>query len=98
MDFIDTLQQKAFLGREFLTWLWFKSETTNNRIETTGGGQIQVIFLDRMTLMSSDTDKPQTVSLRGEFNEFQEGLTALREGRKVEEARVSIRHGDCDGG
>ena len=54
MDFLDILREKAFLGREFLTWLWFKSEQTGGAIELPGQKVIEVIFLDRMTLDLSD--------------------------------------------
>lgn len=96
MDFLDILREKAFLGREFLTWLWFKSEQTGGRIELSAQKVIEVIFLDRMTLDLSDADTPQTVSLRGEHSELREGLAALKEGKKIEEARISLRSGNND--
>ena len=96
MDFLDILREKAFLGREFLTWLWFKSEQTGGRIELSGQKVIEVIFLDRMTLDLSDAETPQTVALKGEHSELREGLAALKEGKKIEEARISIRSGSDD--
>ncbi len=96
MDFLDILKQKAFLGREFLTWLWFKSEQTGGRIEITTDKTVQVIFLDRMTLDLSDADSPQSVTIRGEHSALREGIAALREGKKIEEARISISAGQDD--
>ncbi len=26
MDLVDLIEEKRFLGQEFLTWLWWKSE------------------------------------------------------------------------
>lgn len=94
MDFLDILQEKAFLGREFLTWLWFTSERTGGRIEVPGRRTIEVIFLDRMVLNLADAESPQSVAIRGEQSELREGLAALREGKKIEEARFSFRSGD----
>ncbi len=91
MDFLDILREKAFLGREFVTWLWFKSDQTGGMIEIPGRKAIQVIFLDRMTLDLADVETPQTVSLKGEYSELREGLAALREGKKIEEARISLK-------
>ncbi len=91
MDFLDILREKAFLGREFLTWLWFKSDQTGGIIEIPGKKPIQVVFLDRMTLDLSDVETPQTVSIKGEYSELREGLAALREGKKIEEARISLK-------
>jgi recombination associated protein RdgC len=96
MDFLDILREKAFLGREFLTWLWFKSDQTGGRIEIPGKKVAEVLFLDRMTLDLSDVETPQTVTLKGEHSELREGLAALKEGKKIEEARISIRAGDND--
>jgi hypothetical protein len=68
MDFLDVLREKAFLGREFLTWLWFKSDQTGGRIEVPGKNVVEVLFLDRMTLDLSDVETPQTVTLKGEHS------------------------------
>ncbi|MGA8831452.1 MAG: hypothetical protein ACLQT6_07865 [Desulfomonilaceae bacterium] len=94
MDFLDILREKAFLGREFLTWLWFKSEQTGGAVEVPGGKIVEVVFNDRMTLDLTDVDTPQTVSIKGEFSELREGLAAIREGKKIEEARISLKSAD----
>ena len=96
MDFIDILREKAFLGREFLTWLWYKSDKTGGIIEVPGKTAVQVYFLDRMTLDLADVESPQVVSLKGEQSELREGLAALKEGKKIEEARISVKLGDND--
>lgn len=96
MDFIDTLREKAFIGREFLTWLWFKSESTGGRVTLANGNSIEVLFLDRMTLSLPDATTPQTVTLKGEQSELREGLAALREGKKIEEARIAFKMGEND--
>lgn len=96
MDLFDILREKAFLGREFLTWLWFRSDRSGGRIDLPGDKVIEVSFLDRMTLDLAEADTPQTVSLKGEQSELREGLAALREGKKIEEARISVRSGDND--
>ncbi len=94
MDFLDILREKAFLGREFLTWLWFKSDQTGGRIEIPGKKVVEVLFLDRMTLDLSDVDTPETLTLKGYRSELREGLAALKEGKKLEEARIFVRAGD----
>lgn len=96
MDFLDILREKAFLGREFLTWLWFKSDVSGGNVQIPGKKTVEVIFLDRMTLDMSDVETPQTVALKGEHSELREGLAALKEGKKIEEARISLRASDND--
>jgi len=94
MDFLDILKHKAFLGREFLTWLWFKSDQSGGRIDMPGGKVVEVMLRDRMTLDLADADTPQTVTIRGDQSELREGLAALKEGKKIEEARLSVRMAD----
>lgn len=96
MDFLDILREKAFLGREFLTWLWFKSDREGGRIDIPGNKTVEVLFLDRMTLDLSEVDTPQTVTIKGEQSELREGLAALKEGKKIEEARISVRASEND--
>lgn len=92
MDFLDIVREKAFLGREFLTWLWFKSEQTGGMIEIPGKKDvIELIFLDKMTLDLLDSETPQSVAIKGEHSQLREGLAALKEGKKIEEARISIK-------
>jgi recombination associated protein RdgC len=96
MDFLDILREKAFLGREFPTWLWYKSERSAGRVELSDGSVMEVEFLDRMVLDLVDEETPQTVAIKGQHSELREGLAALREGKKIEEARLRVRGGDND--
>jgi recombination associated protein RdgC len=96
MDFLDILREKAFLGREFLTWLWFKSDREGGRIDIPGKQMVEVLFLNRMTLDLSEVETPQTVIIKGEQSELREGLAALKEGKKIEEARISVRASEND--
>jgi hypothetical protein len=94
MDFLDILREKAFLGREFLTWLWFKSDQTGGQIDGADGKTVEVVFLDRMTFDLPDAVAPQTATFKGEQSELREGLACLREGKKIEEAKFSLKSGE----
>jgi recombination associated protein RdgC len=91
MDFLDILKEKAFLGREFLTWLWFKSDRAGGMVEIPGKRTIELSFLDKMTLDLSGSESPQMVTIKGGQSELREGMAALKEGKKIEEARILIR-------
>ena len=91
MDFIDILRNKAFLGREFLTWLWFRSDRSGGLLEIPGKRTIELHFLDKMVLDLTGADSPQTVTITGGQSELREGMAALKEGKKIEEARISIK-------
>jgi hypothetical protein len=42
------------VGREFLTWLWFKSEERNGMIRIPGGGESEVLFVRRLVLEAGE--------------------------------------------
>lgn len=86
----------SFLGREFLTWLWFKSEERNGSILIPGTGDITVLFLHRLILESGEGDYSETIMCKGFRADLKEGKTALREGKKIKEARIRLGIGSDD--
>ncbi len=77
-------------GREFLTWLWFKSEERGGTVMIPGLGDTGVTFLRRIVLESGDGDYSETVSCRGLHADMKEGKEALRQGKKIKEARIKL--------
>ena len=80
----------SFLGREFLTWLWYKSEERNGSVHLPDKGDLFVQFQKRLILESGDGDYAETISCQGFHADLAEGKAALREGKKVREARLSM--------
>jgi recombination associated protein RdgC len=54
MDLVDIISEKKFLGQEFLTWLWYKSEERGGAILLPEEGDILVVFEKHMLLESGD--------------------------------------------
>ncbi len=81
-------------GREFLTWLWFKSEERGGSIMIPGRGDVEVIFLQKIVLESGEGEYSETVACRGLHADLEEGKSALRKGKKVTEARIQLGAGD----
>jgi recombination associated protein RdgC len=79
------------IGREFLTWLWFKSEERNGFIDLPGRGDIEVVFLRRLVLESGDGVNSETVTCHGANADLKEGKEALRQGKKIKEGRIRLR-------
>jgi recombination associated protein RdgC len=98
MNFLEALQQKGFLGREFLTWLWFTSERQGGFIHYNyDKPPYRIAFLDRIVLSSDDESvSKQVVTLTGETFEPKHALAAILEGKKIEEARISVNRHDND--
>jgi recombination associated protein RdgC len=87
----------ALLGRDFLTWLWFKSEERNGSVSLEGE-DIEIIFVRRIILESGDGDYTETVSCQGMHSDMKEGKAALRGGKKIKEARIKLGkdHSECE--
>jgi len=79
------------VGREFLTWLWFKSEERNGFIDLPGRGDIEVVFLRRLVLESGNGIDSETVTCHGANADLKEGKEALRQGKKIREGRIRLR-------
>lgn len=78
------------IGREFLTWLWFKSEERNGMIADMAGGENEVIFLRRLVLESGEGEYSETVICQGLHSDLKEGKEALRQGKKITTARLRV--------
>ena len=79
------------IGREFMTWLWFKSEERNGSIALPNHNEIELHFLRRLVLESGDKENPETVTCSGINTDLKEGKEALRQGKKIKEGRIRLR-------
>lgn len=92
MDLVDLIAEKRFLGQEFLTWLWFKSEERGGSILLPVDGDITVVFEKHMLLESGEGESAEKLICTGLQTELQEARTGLQMGKKLEQARIVIGH------
>ncbi|MFA4915433.1 MAG: recombination-associated protein RdgC [Syntrophales bacterium] len=78
------------VGREFMTWLWFKSAERNGSIMIPGVGDIELFFVRRLALASGEGDYSETVVCQGLHSDLREGKEALRRGKLIKDARISM--------
>ena len=99
MDFLDILNEKAFLGREFLVWLWYNTDRMDGTMKASSdGGSIEVSLLDRRMVLDllGSADGGNVVTVKGGQSEMREAMAALREGKTPTEIGVWIRADDTD--
>jgi hypothetical protein len=96
MDLVDLIQEKRFLGQEFLTWLWWKSEERGGSVEIEGFGDIIVVFEKHMLLEFGEGETNEKLICSGLQTELQEARTGLKMGKKLEQARIQITKGDYE--
>lgn len=98
MDIVDLIQDKRFLGQEFLAWLWFKSEERGGSVDVPGIGDVTVIFEKHMLLEYGEGESNEKVICRGLQTELREARTGLALGKKPEQARIMFLKGDYEFG
>lgn len=96
MDLVDLIQEKKFLGQEFLAWLWFKSEERGGPVDIPGIGDILVVFEKHMLLEFGEGDSSEKVICRGLQTELKEARAGLQMGKKPEQARIKLVRGDYE--
>jgi len=96
MDLVDLIAEKRFLGQEFMTWLWYKSEERGGTLLLPGTGDIQVVFEKHMLLESGEGEAHEKLICRGLQTELQEARTGLQMGKKPEQARIHLVRGDYE--
>jgi recombination associated protein RdgC len=88
----ESTKAVSLIGREFLTWLWFKSEERNGRITSPNGKEVELHFLKRIVLEAGEGEYSQGVVCHGIHAELKEGKEAIRQGKKVKEAGIKLIH------
>jgi hypothetical protein len=90
LKFLQT--NRNFLGREFLTWLWFKSETQNHKVTIKNIGEFQ-LFIDNKIILSSASGSVRENSLKGNSPAYaREAGTALSSGKMLSEAKFILQN------
>ena len=82
--------EPATVGREFLTWLWFKSEEQGGTVPVSGENPIGVTFLRRLVLESGEGEYAEQIVCSGLHTDLKEGKEALRQGKKITAARLRL--------
>ena len=90
MDLVDIIAEKKFLGQEFLTWLWWKSEERGGSVALPGQGDISIIFEKHMLLEYGEGEANEKLICRGLQTELKEARTGMFIGKKLEQARLRL--------
>jgi len=96
MDLVDLIQEKRFIGQEFLAWLWYKSEERGGNVALPGSGEVLVIFEKHMLLEYGEGPESEKLICRGLQTELKEARAGLALGKKPEQARIRLARGDYE--
>ncbi|HPD57414.1 MAG TPA: recombination-associated protein RdgC [Smithellaceae bacterium] len=88
----ETGETVSLIGREFLTWLWFKAQQRDGRITLAQSDEAELHFVKRIALEAGEGEYAQGVVCSGLHAELKEAKEALRLGKKVKEAGIMLMH------
>jgi recombination associated protein RdgC len=94
LDLVDLIEEKRFIGQEFLTWLWWKSEERGGSVEIPEYGDIIVAFEKHMLLEYGEGESAEKLICSGLKAELLEARTGLQVGKKLEQARIRVVKND----
>lgn len=90
MGVLELIQQKEFLGTEFLTWLWARSQMEQGPIELGDEDPVEVEFEKTMTF-EAHYGEATVQSLKGEApGAAAEARAAVLEGKTVKRAKIKL--------
>lgn len=94
MDVAYALKRFDFLGKEFLTWLWYAVENQADTLRRIDPQMASLEIGNRLVLQNKNQQNNETVTIRGDSAGMEEGVLALRKGALVAEMNLIYRSGD----
>jgi hypothetical protein len=93
LDISVAYNRYKFLGNEFLTWLWYMIETDQNRLRRYDPDLVSLNIGSRLVLENTRNNAKETITIKGEDANLEEGLLALKKGAVVTEIHLSYKAG-----
>ncbi|MDR3319520.1 MAG: hypothetical protein LBS77_00825 [Desulfovibrio sp.] len=78
------------LGQEFLTWLWYKSDTTPGAFTDKNGAPFSVSMEQRIVVQQGEGEARETASVTGSLSPLREARFGLGTGKKVSRAMIRL--------
>lgn len=94
MVLLDKVKKTEFLGREFLLWLWFRTETERGIFDLRDEGKAEVWFDGKITLQSESDRGVDTITCAGEAAYMKEARLALSMGKDITRAALKLVIGE----
>ncbi len=82
------------LGQEFLTWLWYQSDTAPNAFVDKKNMPFSVSMEQRIVVQGGEGDSLETASVSGSLSPLREARFGLATGKKVTRALLRLEKDD----
>ena len=94
LDISIAYNRYKFAGHEFLTWLWFIIEKDPDQIKDATNAPVELDMGNRIVLENSRREAIETITIKGNESELEEGRLALSNGAVVTEMALLCRIND----
>ena len=94
LDVAIAYNRYRFLGKEFLTWLWYMLENRSAQLVEIDADLSSLEIGNRMVLENGRSEGLETITIKGDDAGLEEGLLALKKGALVTEMNLIYRSGD----
>ena len=91
LDVAVAYNQYKFIGEEFLTWLWYLIDTSQNRFNTFDIDIDSLEIGNRIVLENRKKETIERVTIKGDGASLEEGILALKKGALVTELSLKYR-------
>lgn len=91
LDIAVAYNRYAFLGNEFLTWIWFLIENDDATIAKCVEDAAELLVGNRMVLINRWANGMETITIKGDAAGLEEGLLALSKGALVTEINLIFK-------
>jgi len=93
MQLLEKVRETEFLGKEFLAWLWFRTETGRGSFKL-DDKTIEIWFDGKITLQGENERGLETITCSGESQNMKEARFALAANKEVVQATLVLSLGD----
>jgi hypothetical protein len=91
LDIAVSYNRYKFIGYEFLTWLWFATETKSKNLISLNPDMTQLDIGNRIVLENHVHKTSETITIKGDDADLKEGILALNKGALVIELQLIYR-------
>lgn len=86
----DSQSIDSILGEEFLTWLWYRSDTSPDSFKTDSGDAFSVNMEQRIVVQGGHGNERETATVSGSLSPLREARFGLGTGKKVTRAAIRL--------
>ena len=94
MQLLEKVKKTEYIGREFLVWLWFMTDTERGLFDLGENRSAEIWFDGKITLQSENEMGVETITCAGEDQSMREARFALAKNKDIIRAAVRLLIGD----